>query len=245
MFRKAILFGLAAQIAFGGGQSFVHSAMMLEEGLRSCMAQNRNWTVQVLHRSTGTRTFLYHRLGLVLRDAVAAPEDWVLHDSLGDDPSRETERQANRFVCPIGPCTGERYRYRFDGSYVTQGQRITASWLGIGIERTDRPLLVLMPSNFRTLIMQDGPSAPSGFTLAFWAKPRHFDSDVVGGDLPSGLITLMRLDIDIAGLRDAILQARQCATSGRIENAPAIPSRCDQSNAFRAAIGLDLESCDP
>lgn len=248
MFRKAILFCLVAQIALGGGQSFVHSARIVEGlpgGLNFCTTQSPTWIVQAMHRSARTRTFLYLRLGLVLRDAAAAPFDWVLHDSLGDDPSRESERQSNETLCPFPPCTGERYRYRFDGSYVSQGQRITASWRGIAVETTDRPLVVLMPTGFRTVLMQDGPSAPSAFTLAFWARPQNLFSNVAAGGEPNGLITPMRLDVDTDGLRDAILETQHCATNGRIENAPALPSRCDQLNAFRAAIGLDVETCDP
>lgn len=248
MLRKAILFWLVTQTALAGAQSFVHSARIIEGlpgGLTFCTTQNPTWIVQVMHSSAGTRTFLYLRLGLVLRDAAAAPFDWVLHDSLGDDPSRESERQSNEILCPFPPCTGERYRYRFDGSYVSQGQRITASWRGIAVETTDRPLVVLMPAGFRTLLMQDGPSAPSAFTLAFWARPQDLFSNMAAGGEPNGLITLMRLDMDTDGLRDAILETHQCATNGRIENAPAIPGRCEQLNGIRAILEIDLEPCDP
>lgn len=201
------------------GQRFVYSAWQRRDptSVRAetfCVAENRSWWVRASHDSVGDSYALQIvlKLGLVLRDLTDLRADWRLAD--GPDGVARLDRHSNSF----DSANQRRLDYRFEVSWVVQGQRVATDWTRRAIEfgwhegrapDFDRPATVIsMPREFVDLLT--GGVAASGFTLGFYAD--------------EGRTRAVSLPLDTEGLATAIRETQGCSQTKELANAPVFVS---------------------
>ena len=226
------------------GQRFVYSgAQQYPSSTDSrvvtlCSATNDLWDVRTIHNpalaDSGVVPYFTAvdlKLGMALRGYTNPDQDWVLSDG----PDGEA-RGANWHV-PYDDANRRNIDYRFEVSYVVQGQQFEGVW-HTGVTEygyMEKGQVVSRPRHATTVALsgllthrvspQVGPAAHS-FTLGFYAKSLQHDRDVESDNMPTQLIRSMKLELETDGLERAIRETKRCAEAKSITNAPPLLHEC-------------------
>lgn len=203
-----------------------------------CSATNRLWEVRTVHNpalaDSGVVPYFTEvnlKLGMALRDYTNPEQDWILSDGL------DGEVRSDNWHLPHNDANLRNIDYRFEVSYVVQGQRFEEVWHtgvteygyvenGQIVSHTRRATRVTMSGLITHKVSpQVGPAAHS-FTLGFYAKALQHDRDVESDHEPTQLIRSMKLELDTDGLDRAIRETKLCAESKALTGAPPILHEC-------------------